>query len=142
MSFLDAETDIINALKTALPAHVHVMGRDDLASVAQGSLPTPAVHVLYSRYGVDEQNPAFANITQTWLTVVAVRNVADMRNGSSARREVSALLDSVFATLFNADIQGARMALANAPQHGYQAGFAYFPLAWTLPITLAGANSC
>lgn len=142
MSFLDAETDIITALKAALPSKVHVLGSDDLAGVSQGNQPTPAVHVLYRSYSVDDQNPAFANIVQTWLTVVAVRNVTDLRHGSSARREVSALIDSVFATLFNAEIQGARMALASAPAHGYNAGHAYFPLAWTLPITLSGANSC
>lgn len=134
MSFLATEAALVARLTERLPATVRVLTAADLASVAEGSQPTPAVHVVYQGHRVAERRAdgRALRLTQTWLTVVAVRNVRDARSGAAAREDASALVDAVFAALMGWQPDGlARpLAAADAAQAAYVAGFMYLPIGW------------
>jgi len=100
-NFLALEPLIVARLKSALPADVHVLSAADLAGIAESAQPTPAVHVLYRGYRVrDADVPAFAAIEQTWLTVIAARNLTDLASGSDARQAAGPLAADVIDALY------------------------------------------
>ncbi|MEW6446327.1 MAG: DUF1834 domain-containing protein [Pseudomonadota bacterium] len=131
---LQLESHIIARLRERLPGHVHVLSAADLAGVAEGSQPTPAVHVVYQGYRVIESRPdgRAARLQQTWLVVVAVRNVRDASAGSAARSDAGLLADGVIAALmgWKLDAVNKPLKLTNAPAAGFRAGFLYVPLAF------------
>lgn len=142
MSFLDLEHPLAARLRERLPAWVHVLTRADLAVVAEGSQPTPAVHVVYQGYRVLENRPdgRAARIQQTWLVVAAVRNVRDAASGEAARADAGDLAESAARALMGWKPDGAHKParLANAPASGYRAGFLYLPLAFDIETDLKG----
>ncbi len=140
MSFLSLESALVDRLKATLPSDVHVLTAADLAGVAEGSQPTPAVHVVYGGYRVVEANSGFSTIEQTWYAVVTVRNVRGVKSGAGARNEADALLDAVYAALAAYKPPNARpLAITNAPKPQTTAGFMYFPLAFNSTITMRTA---
>ena len=142
MSFLAIESAIVARLTERLPPAVRVLTAADLASVAEGSQPTPAVHVVFQRYGVTDTSPALTTVQQTWLLVVAVRNTRNARSGSGARESASEIIDAVLAAINHWRPAGAKpMTLTNAPPAQFSAGFGYFPLAFNTAINLR-AESC
>lgn len=142
MSFLALESALIERLKARLPAGTHVLTGADLAGVAEGSQPTPAVHVIYQGYRVAEARPdgRAARIEQTWLAVVAVRNVRDARSGEAARNDASLLADGVIDALMGWQPPGTSspLKITQAPRAGYFAGHLYLPLAFTTENTVKG----
>jgi len=141
VSFLSLETALVERLKATLPSGVQVLNAADLAGVAEGSQPTPAVHVVYGGYRVVETNSGFSTIEQTWYAVVTVRNVRDVKSGAGARDEAAGLLDAVYAALAAYKPPNARpLALTNAPKPQTTAGFMYFPLAFNSTITMRNAG--
>ncbi|MEW5972337.1 MAG: Gp37 family protein [Pseudomonadota bacterium] len=139
---MNLETAMIERLKARLPSGVHVFSAADLADVAEGSQPTPAVHVVYHGDRPLEVNSSgrTARVEQTWLVVAAVRNVRDARVGSGARQDGMALLDQVRRALMGFQPEGAStpLKLAAAPRPGFRAGFQYLPTAFTVEIILHG----
>lgn len=134
MSFLALEPALVARLRERLPESVHVLTGADLADVAEGSQPTPAVHVVYQGYSADPG--PMLTITQTWLTVIAVRQVASVRSGSGARADAGVIADSVLAALHRYRAPGYRpLQLTTAPRPGYRGGHLYLPLAWTTAYT-------
>ncbi len=142
MSFLALESALVERLKARLPAGAHVLTRADLASVTEGSQPTPAVHVVYQGYRVAESRPdgRAARLQQTWLVIVAVRNVRDAAAGSAARGDAGSLADAVIAALMGWKPAGVNkpLKLVNAPASGYRAGHLYLPLAFELETDVRG----
>lgn len=143
-NFLALEPLIVARLKSVLPADVHVLSAADLAGVAESAQPTPAVHVLYRGYRVrDADVPAFASIEQTWLTVIAARNLTDLASGSDARQAAGPLAADVIDALYQhrfSELSGARpLRITQAPEAGYRAGYFYLPLGWICPITFKPA---
>lgn len=142
MSFLAIESALVERLKARLPTGVHVLTRADLASVAEGSQPTPAVHVVYQGYRVQENRPdgRAARVQQTWLVVIVVRNVRDAASGQAARGDAGDLAESVMSALmgWRPEIVNKAIKLANAPASGYRAGLLYLPLAFELEVDVRG----
>jgi phage gp37-like protein len=142
MSLLALESALVERLKARLPAGVHVLSAADLAGVAEGSQPTPAVHVVYQGYRVSESRPdgRAARIEQTWLVVVAVRNVRDARSGGAARADAGDLAESVIAAIMGWQPEGTSspLKLTTAPRAGYAAGHIYMPLGFACETTVKG----
>lgn len=137
MSFLSLESALVDRLAATLPSAVQVLTAADLAGVAEGSQPTPAVHVVYGGYRVLEANAGFSSIEQTWFAVVTVRNARAVKSGAGARSEADTLLDTVYASLSAYKPANARpLELTNAPKPQTTAGFMYFPLAFKTTLTL------
>jgi len=145
MSFLSLEPALVERLKARLPDGVHVLTRADLAGVTEGSQPTPAVHVIYGGYRVAENGP-MTLIEESWMTVVAVRNVRNVASGAGARDEVSTLLNDILDALDGQRLANGFRALRLASpsaRPGYTGGYAYFPLFWTTSFThQRSAESC
>lgn len=136
-NFLALEPLIIARLREVLPPHVHVLSAADLGKVTEATQPTPAVHVLFVRPRPTEaEQPGFLTFEQTWLTVVAVRNLTDTTTGEAARQEAGLLATQVIGGLHRYKFPIARpLTAAPPPNAGFSAGHFYLPLAWTASIS-------
>jgi hypothetical protein len=144
-NLLGVEPLIVARLEEKLAAHdprPHILTAPDLADVAEEKQLTPAVHVVYGgmRIAQDDGHGSYIELEQTWYTVIAVRNLRDMRKGSAARADAGELLDAVFRALTGwkpgLDIRALRPA--TAPRAAYSGGFGYYPLAWTTRMQMRG----
>lgn len=137
--FLAMEQILIDRLRAVLPAQVHVLSAADLATVTESAQLTPAVHVLYRGYRRGKPTPSmWVEISQQWMTVVAVRNVRDVATGSAARLEAGPLITQVIAALDRYQPGGEcqSLHLDDAPSAGYRAGYGYFPLGWRVDMKI------
>jgi len=77
---------------------------------------------------------------QTWLVVVAVRNVSDVRTGKGARQECGRLVMKVMRRLQGRLIDKSltRLRLARPPRAVYLNGFMYVPVAFTTKVKVTG----
>lgn len=149
-NFLALEPAIVARLRATLPPEVHVLTAADLDAVAGAEQPTPAVHVLFWDYGVAlGKIPALAVVTQSWLTIVVDRNVADIEQGSHARQSAGPLAVQVLASLHRQTLKDADdqplhagwLTPADPPvKSGYKDGKFYLPLAWDVPINFVFEN--
>lgn len=103
-TFLGLEALIVERLQAAnLPAGARVLSVEDLSEAREASLPKPSVRVVYGGHRIIADGsplpPGWAMVEQTWLAVVAVRNVRDIKAGAAARGEASPLCDAVLDTL-------------------------------------------
>lgn len=134
MSFLSLEAALVDRLKAKLSSEVTVLTAADLSSVAEGSQPTPAVHVVVPGFRVLEVRPDghAARVQVTALVVVAVRNVRGVRGGDGAKNAADPLIDGVQAALMGFKPEGfaTPLALQTPPNSGFSAGFMYVPLAF------------
>lgn len=134
--FLALENLILTRLSsTEAGISASILTSADLAGVAEGAQPTPAVHVLYDGYTpqFEAGSGALQQIEQRWLTVVAVRNVRRIRTGASAREAAGPLIMAVLLALtgWRASDDFTALRLAAAPDPVISQGYGYFPLAWT-----------
>lgn len=149
-NFLAAEPLIVQRLRAVLPAEVHVLPAADLASVAAENQPTPAVHVLYDGYQVnDARTGAAVAIEQGWLTVIVTRNVADIEQGHNARQDAGPLAALVMDALYRHRLRAeggqvlgsGPLRLTSAPSPGFADGRFYLPLGWTCPVNFV-SDAC
>ena len=145
-NFLAAEPLLIERLRAVLPSNVHVLSAADLAGVAAGQQPTPAVHVLYTGYQVaDTRTAAAAAVDQQWLTVVVTRNVADIEQGFHARQQAGPLAAQVMDALYRHRLKqdgkafgASQIRMASAPAPGFLDGHYYLPLGWAVGVMFSG----
>jgi hypothetical protein len=123
-----------------LTPKVHVLAAADLASVTEATQVTPAVHLLYQGYRITEarSDGRAVRLEQTWLTVVATRNVRDLRSGAAGRANAGVIARRVASALMGFKPVGVAkpLVLANAPNAGNSAGYQYLPLAFLAELTL------
>lgn len=143
-NFLAVEPLLIARLRAVLPQEVYVLAAADLAQVAAGHQPTPAVHVLYGGYRVaDSRTGAMAVIEQRWITVVVARNLRDIEGGHDARQDAGPLAAQVMDALYRhrlrdesgAPIGTSPLRLDEAPAPGFDDGHFYLPLGWICPVS-------
>lgn len=136
-SFLALEPELMARLRERLDAaglpKVHVLGAADLAGVTEEKQIVPAVHLVYQGHSVLESRAdgTAARIGQTWLAVVATRNTRTVKTGAAARAEAGPLALLVARALMGWQPPSAakRLHLVQGPGAGFNAGFAYLPLA-------------
>ncbi len=142
---LAMEALLIERLKTEVPDFLAVLGMADLASMQEAGQPAPAAHVIYqgdSIPGGDSRagNGAAQVVAQTWLVVVAVRNVRDTKGGAAAREDAGPLISKTLAALSGWAAPGFRpLRRVNAPRPGFNAGYGYFPLAFEAKLITGAA---
>jgi len=143
-NLLALEPELLARLKTVLAGQtpaVHVLSADDLAGVKEEQQLVPAVHLLYQGYRVTQASRAdgrAARIEQTWLAVVATRNVANLKSADAARAQAGLLAGQVAKGLMGFKAAGAAgpLKLATAPGAGFNKGYGYLPLAFTVELAL------
>lgn len=120
-----------------------VLSAVDLAGVAEEQQFTPAVHVVYKGYRIAESriDGKAARMVQTWLAVVATRNVRQARTGEAARSDAGVIARRVLAALMGHRPAGAAgpLRLVDGPEAGFSAGYQYLPLAFTVELALSNA---
>lgn len=135
---LSVGDELVARLKDRLPPDLHVLSAADLAGVTEERQLTPAVHVLYQGYRLLESsaNGLTARIEQTWLVVVATRNVRALASGSATRLEAGALAAGVLQALmgFKPGSAAKPLQLSGAPAARYTAGAQYLPLAFATEV--------
>ncbi|MCK9988677.1 MAG: hypothetical protein AzoDbin1_05149 [Azoarcus sp.] len=147
VDFLALEPLLVARLRAALPPEVSVLTATDLATVAEGTQPVPAVHVLYRGYVPARPGEAAAtweSLDQYWLTVVAVSNASNVIAGDAARAAAGPLMGAVIAALggYVPDLPGFKsLRLTDAPEAGYRSGFGYFPLGWRVATKVRVARA-
>lgn len=145
--FTDIEQALVERLKTQLKEtmpDVHVLTASELSDVEERNQPTPAVHVIYNGYRTGDTRPdgKAAQVSQTWLTVIAVRNLRKRGTGEAAREDAVELCEKVAGCLMGFRPQSAAgpLTLTNAPRSGASNGFSYVPLAFAVATVLKAAN--
>ena len=147
MSFLALEPLLKDRLSAALnpidaPSVTHILSAADLASV-DGTHPVPAVIVLFDSHSVAENvnSGKHARITQSWLAIVAVRSVTNIKTGQNARALAGEIADTVLTNLMGWMPPGCTkpLHLANAPKADYVNGFLYLPIAFEAEIVRKAA---
>ena len=143
VNHLALEPLLIARIKAAVPGFRAVLGMADLASMQEAGQTTPAAHVIYQG---DAYPPGAGSSTrlveQTWLVVVAVRNVRDTVGGSAAREEAGVLISQVLTALsgWRCAPEEKPLTLVTPPRPGFNAGYAYFPLAFKFSFFAKGVS--
>ena len=141
VSHLQARLDALLPTPTAMSPRVMVLSARDVAAVAEASQYTPAVHIVYQGFSIQEhRTDGLSNrIEQTWLAVVATRNVRDTLTGSAARVDAGTIALHVAQALmgFKAAPLTKPLQLANAPAAAFTVGFQYLPLAFVAEVIVS-----
>lgn len=143
-NLLVLEPELMERLRTHLgnPA-IHVLCAADLAGVTEEKQLTPAVHVVCQGYRVTESrgDGRAARVEQTWLVVVATRNVrglGNLKDADAARAAAGSLAALVANALMGWRPPGAAkpLRLVDGPRADYSAGHQYLPLAFAAELLL------
>lgn len=149
MSFDAVEKAIVTRLQDKLGALVKfVYTAGELAQLEEESQKTPAVMVAYNGYVPVVPNGGSQGkiqlIEKAWIVVAHVRNASGARTSEGARSEVSPILDGILGALlgYRPPVEGELpLVLAGAPGAAFtDAGFAYYPLAFTNRRTYRGTD--
>lgn len=120
---------------------VHVLAAADLGGVTEATQVTPAVHVVYQGYRIvdNRSDGKAARLEQTWLAIVATKNVKTTRSGAAARADAGLIAGRVAKALmgFKACAASKPLRLVQGPGAGFSNGFAYLPLAFVAEVALS-----
>lgn len=146
--FVDLENELHMLLSAKMSndsGHVEVLTAAELADVTTDRQPTPAVHLFYQGYKVIELRPdgKAARVDQSWLVIVACKNVSSWRSGQAARNEAGERAEQVVDALMGYRLPSAAgpIRLANAPKPAYIDGITYFPLSFDIATTLKSGEA-
>jgi hypothetical protein len=132
--FMALEPRLVALLKTAVagmsPA-VHVLTAADLGDVAEARQLTPAVHLVYGGYRIEQDIGTAWRLQHTWYAVAVVKNAAQVKSGAAGRQNAGQLAATVALALAGAVVLGAAdtLTLITPPSPSYAAPYTYFPTA-------------
>lgn len=131
----------LNEQLADLSPKVRVLHAVDLAGVTEDQQVTPAVHLLYRGYRIVESrhDGQAARIEQTWVAVVATRNMRALRTGEAARADAGVIARRVLGALmgFKPSATSKPLRPVDGPEAGFTAGFQYLPLAFVAELALS-----
>lgn len=154
MTWEATEAAVVARLQAKLGAAVkQVFTASEFADVEESSQRTPFVAVIYGGYTPTQTPGGVASkiqeIEQTWLCVVCVRSARGTRLRSGAREDSAPIVRGVIEALIGwrpatdeGPIDGETpLRLAPAPEAQFSdAGFAYYPIAFTNRRTYRGTD--
>lgn len=149
MSFVAVENAIAARLTEKLVDLVkYVYTAAELAQIEEESQKTPAVMVSFNGYQPIVPSGGSLGkiqlIEKSWLVVPHVRSAIETRVQRGVRDEASPIIDGVFAALcgWRPTVDGEMpLQLAAAPGAAFtDAGFAYYPIAFTNRRTIRGTD--
>lgn len=133
-AFMALEPRLVALLQAALegmsPA-VHVLTAGELADVQESKQLTPAVHLVYGGYRIDQDVGSAWRLEHTWYAVAVVRNLAQVKSGAAGRQDAGAIATAVALALADARVEGAAepLKLITPPGPSHSAPFTYLPTA-------------
>ena len=133
-AFMALEPRLVALLKTALEGRspaVHVLTAAELADVQEAKQHTPAVHLVYGGYRIDQDIGSAWRLEHTWYAVTIVRNVAQVKSGAAGRQDAGAIATAVALALADARVEGTAepLTLITPPAPSHSAPFTYLPTA-------------
>lgn len=138
-NFTVAEAGIVERLKDVTQQGPDRWAREvgtraDLASVSEEQQNAPALYVVYDGYVVLEADEFTCRLLHRWITVVAVKNAAAQREVDPLNSDAGVKMKSVLEALHGFRPPGCATQLVpvSPPRPYYTAGFAYFPLAFSV----------
>lgn len=141
LDFWALEAELLERLRSTVGTNqpgLHLLGAADLAGVTEERQLSPAVHVLYQGYQVKELNSRgnVARVQQTWLAVVATRNVRALKAGAESNGQAGLLAGQVLQALMGWQPPSATkpLSLGGAPGPRFAAGHHYLPLAFSTEL--------
>lgn len=149
MSFDAVEEAMVNRVREKLGTLVkYVYSASELAQIEEESQKTPAVMVAFNGYApIAPNGGSLGKIQLTekfWIVAIHVRNAKGSRTQEGARSEASPIIEGVLAALlgWRPPIDGEMpLALSAAPGAAFtDAGFAYYPIAFTNRRTYRGTD--
>lgn len=132
--FMALEPRLVALLKAALagmsPA-VHVLTAAELGDVAEARQLTPAVHLVYGGYRIEQDIGTAWRLQHTWYAVVVVKHAAQLKTGAAGRQSAGQLAATVALALAGAVVPGAAdtLTLITPPAPSYAAPYTYLPTA-------------
>lgn len=135
-AFMALEPLLVARLREQLPTNVMVFTASELAKIEAKAQYTPAVHVVNTGHDVSEANN-LVEITEKWLTVIAVRHAGDTVGGQGARASAGPIMSAVWDALhgWKPGTDYKAMRPDSPPGGGFDGGFGYYPLAWSARMT-------
>lgn len=127
--FLSVGDLIIDRLRERLDA-VDVEPSPDIDAAAEVSGSRPAIRVVYDGYSAGDG--PMIEIAQTWLTVLVLRNTAQVATGTKTFEEGGELASNVIRALHRWRPAGHMMLRLASSRFtpGYQGGRLFLPLAF------------
>ena len=143
IDYLAAEKLIMQKLSASI-TEVKILSTAELASVSERSQVTPAIHVIYAGDKIDDeggQMRSYVFIRQRWLTVLAIRNIRNITDGSTINSTAGELLLQIHNILSGFKLSDDHSFLRRepGPTPQYSNNFAYFPLMFSTKIELQGS---
>lgn len=132
--FMALEPHLVGLIQAAVagmvPA-VHVLTAAELADVQESKQLTPAVHLVYGGYRIEQDMGSAWRLQHTWYAVTVVRNVAQARTGAPGRQDAGRLATRVALALADARVPGAAepLTLITPPAPSHSAPYTYLPTA-------------
>lgn len=132
---------IIDRLKSEIPEVCdRVFSMAELENSKESQQITPAIHVIHvgdnicSRTG----NGEVQMFDQEYFVILAIRNASSVLTGEAARGDAGKILVKMLKALqgFSPAPGCDPLKRTNAPSPGYNAGYGYFPLAFTTRMTI------
>jgi hypothetical protein len=143
IDFLAAGPLIKERLRAMLPPQVFVMDSIDLGGITEAQQPAPAVHVLFRGFSVVGDNAAWGSVMQRWATVVVVHNVASLPSPEGQALQAGPLMMSIINALrpWAPGIEHLEALKLDAPiPPAFKAGFAYYPIGWSVGMKVPVAR--
>lgn len=125
---------------------VRVFSAADLEGVRAATQHTPAIHVLFDRYQLAEQQGKglVQAWDQIWSVIVVVRNVRRAATGEASRADAGPIIGQVLARLQgwlpNDGEHGPLMPTNPSYRAGNVAGTATFPFSFATRVQTQGAR--
>ncbi len=135
---LDLEAAISERLATELAGQgIHLYTTDTLAGVEERSQQTPAVHIMFEGYSVEDtlrSDARAARVRQEWAIVIATRNAANTDTGQAARQDAGRIALAVAKALmgFKPPQAAGPLTLTGSASTTHNAGFVYLPLRFSI----------
>ena len=142
IDYLSAEFLIIERLENTISG-IKILSTSELSSVSDRSQTTPAIHVIYAGDKIESEGGQMRShifIRQKWLTVLAIRNIRDIKNGATKNSLAGEILFQIHSFLAGYQLSKDHGFLRRepGPTPQYSNNFAYFPLMFSTKIEMKG----
>jgi len=132
--YLAAGPLLMQRIRAAVPGVAAVLAARDLSRLAESTLQSPAVFVVYDgdRLGDAAGRGGARIVHQRWLVVLAVRNATQADGGTALAHDAGPLLSGLIEALQgwapSADFRP--LYRSNAPPPDFSPSFGFYPLAF------------
>ena len=141
--WLHVGAQMVERLRASVPELRQVRMAVSIAELGEITPAAPAAWVVWDgdQIADDARSGASQSVDQRWLVVLIVRSAKEADAGGGVVTEAGPLMSEVLSALMGwTPMGGMALRRTTAPTPGYQAGYGYYPLAFTCRIVASGAH--